>query len=263
MNRIDLSAATFIIPVRIDSPDRARNLRLVLAYLRDNFETNVIIFESDAERKARFIVDEARSSGGCGGWKYWFENTDDFTFLRTRMLNEMLDCVDTPVTVNYDADILLRPAAYKASVAAIVDGGCDLVYPYARGDSQRRVTVPDDPGVDLFDPKYSEPWQSVCGFVQFFRTSAYRAGGMENEGFLSYGAEDVERMIRFQKLGYRVEWLEHPIWHLEHARGRNSGPGNPHFLANEALYRKLEAMTADELRAYYATAPYRQKYANA
>ena len=45
----DLSQATFIIPIRIESPDRLRNVVTTTAFLMENFNTNIIIKEVDKE----------------------------------------------------------------------------------------------------------------------------------------------------------------------------------------------------------------------
>ena len=47
--RKDLSKATFIIPIRIESPDRLRNVVTTVAFLLENFDTNIIIKEVDKE----------------------------------------------------------------------------------------------------------------------------------------------------------------------------------------------------------------------
>ena len=44
---IDLSNVTFIIPLRVDSDDRLRNIILSTSFLLNNFECKVIIKESD------------------------------------------------------------------------------------------------------------------------------------------------------------------------------------------------------------------------
>ena len=46
---VDLSNATFIIPLRIESSDRMRNIVTLLCYLFDNFDTNVIVKEVDKQ----------------------------------------------------------------------------------------------------------------------------------------------------------------------------------------------------------------------
>ena len=45
--RADLSQATFIIPIRIESSDRMRNVITTTAFLLENFKTNIIIKEVD------------------------------------------------------------------------------------------------------------------------------------------------------------------------------------------------------------------------
>ena len=46
---IDLSNATFIIPIRIESADRMRNVITILCYLLQKFDTKVILKEVDNE----------------------------------------------------------------------------------------------------------------------------------------------------------------------------------------------------------------------
>ena len=45
--RTNLSEATFIIPIRIESSDRMRNVITTTAFLLENFKTNIIIKEVD------------------------------------------------------------------------------------------------------------------------------------------------------------------------------------------------------------------------
>ena len=44
----DLSNATFIIPIRIESEDRLRNVLTVVYFLLNNFDTNIIVKEVDS-----------------------------------------------------------------------------------------------------------------------------------------------------------------------------------------------------------------------
>jgi len=47
--KTDLSQATFIIPIRIESPDRLRNVITITAFLVENFNTNIIVKEVDSK----------------------------------------------------------------------------------------------------------------------------------------------------------------------------------------------------------------------
>ena len=45
----DLKDCTFIIPIRIESEDRLRNVITVLCFLVSNFDTNIIVKEVDTK----------------------------------------------------------------------------------------------------------------------------------------------------------------------------------------------------------------------
>ena len=45
--KIDLTRATFIIPIRIESQDRMRNVITILCFLLENFNTKIIVKEVD------------------------------------------------------------------------------------------------------------------------------------------------------------------------------------------------------------------------
>ena len=194
----------------------------------------------------------------------FYEQNDNEIFHRTRLLNEMLSEVKTPVTVNYDIDVMLLPNVYMEARDKIIKEEYHLVYPFKKGDGQICIDYPHKEnynGENLFQERFYKPWGSLCGHVQFFNTEAYINGGRENEEFLSYGAEDRERMNRFIRFGYMVDWLEHQVYHLEHSRGINSSVYNPSFHANEALYDKLDNMETDQMIEYYQNVNYLKKYA--
>jgi hypothetical protein len=263
---IKLKDVTFIVPVKIESSDREFNFLRVIQYLCDKFETNIIISEADSTSKVKELlkrIDKKKSD-----IIHFYEQTDSEVFHRTRLLNEMLLESTTPITVNYDIDVLLLPEAYLRARDMIIHEGYDLVYPYRRGgDGQVQISYPNRnnyKGENLFNPEYYQEWGTLCGHVQFFKTSSYINGGMENEDFMSYGAEDRERMNRFIRFGYKVDWIdEFQVYHLEHSRGINSSTHNPSYHANESLYNKLNNMETEEMVEYYKNVEYLKKYSNA
>jgi len=257
---VDLSKATFIIPVRIDSMDRAFNFQYVVNYLCRNLKTNIKILESGPTKIAEDLL-KAINPIHCK-IDYWYQKDDGGAFHRTRLLNEMLVECETEVVVNYDCDILLKPETYMEAYNEILNNGVDLCYPYFVGDSQIMVSRPglqDDLTVSA--PIRHEIRNSDCGHCQFFKRTSYLAGGMESELFISYGPEDYERKNRFLKLGYNVKWLDgHFVYHIEHVRGADSSKENPHFEQNEKLYQKLITLNRQELLDYYKDAEYLKKY---
>ena len=131
--KINLSEATFIIPVRIESPDRLRNVVTTTAFLMENFDTNIIIKEVDKEpvfqRDALPLLEEILDFNIWENFNYIYEKSDDPLFHRQRILNEMIMEADTHIVVNYDADAILPKESYELAYKGIMDGVYDVVYP--------------------------------------------------------------------------------------------------------------------------------------
>lgn len=227
--------------------------------------TNIIIYEFDKTSKVADILKTVDSAGSV--IRHVFEDSNgEEIFHRTKFLNKMLAMTETPVVVNYDADILLMPSTYERCAKMIMDG-VDLVYPYFFGDSQWQVQtsgrdiIETKLDLDELTPKDVKICRSEYGQCQFFNTNSYLAGGMENEGFISYAPEDQERAYRFQKLEYDVRWLpDSYIYHLEHYRGPNSSSLNPKMTDNNDLFAMIKKLSKEELRKYYDEIPYLKKY---
>lgn len=265
---IDLQDVTFIIPVRIESHDRFRNVFLCCAYLLQSTNAKIIIKESNSISIVSNVI-EKLNNFGCDTerLKYLYEKTDETMFHRTRLLNEMLVASETPIVVNYDCDILLPLHSYEQA-ANMCKNGYDLVYPYGFGDDvQFRMLLNEQEDVQNlilsdFDLKMAKGflWRAEYGFCQFFKKESYLNGFMENENFLAYGPEDVERALRWMKLGYNVGRVEAKVYHMEHSRTENSNSSNPFMKSNEELFEKLKRMSKDELVEYYKNQSYLKKY---
>ena len=270
--RIDLSQATFIIPVRIESPDRLRNVVTTTAFLMENFDTNIIIKEVDAEpvfqRDAIPLLEEILDFNIWQNFNYIFEKSDDPLFHRQRILNEMIEESDTEIVVNYDCDVILPKESYELAYKGIMDGVYDVVYPYGSGMYQKQVHATDvtvssflETGDYEFLNAVSKDHTSDFGWAQFFKRQVYIEGGMENENFKAYAPEDKERYYRFNMLGYSVGRIENYVYHLEHARGENSWFNNPHMGGNQNEWEKINGMSKEQLMQYYSEQEYRKKYA--
>ena len=273
---INLKSCTFIIPVRIESEDRMRNVITVLCYLLENFDTKVILKEVDTESVfEKEVLPQIKDYLGdaINNLTHVFEKSDDPVFYRMKIINEMLHMADTPVIANYDGDVLFKPETYIKAVEMIYDG-YDMVYPYGFGEYQKQVFIDDD-GVseflsndfdfDILDKK-SKMYDAQYGHVQFLNRKSYIDAGMENENFRGSSPEDKERYYRFEKLGYKVGRIDDQVYHLEHSRGRDSWPssvqGNPYMRENFEVWEKVQAMNTQELWDYYSSQEYLKKYVN-
>ena len=271
---IDLKSCTFIIPVRIESEDRMRNVITVLCYLLENFDTKVILKEVDTESVfEKEVLPQIKDYLGdaINNLTHVFEQSDDPVFYRMKIINEMLHMSDTPVIANYDGDVLFKPETYTKAVE-MIDGGYDIVYPYGFGEYQKQVFADDndvseflsnDFDFDILDKK-SKMYDAQYGHVQFLNRTSYIDAGMENENFRGSSPEDKERHFRFEKLGYKVGRIDDQVYHLEHSRGRNSWPnsveGNPYMKENFEVWEKINKMNTQELWDYYSSQEYLKKY---
>ena len=271
---IDLSNATFIIPLRIESSDRMRNIITLLCYLFGNFDTNVIVKEVDSEPvfeenvlpQVKEFVDRDINL------THIFEKSDDPVFYRMHILNEMLAMSKTDVVINYDCDVLFPIKTYVNAYESILNGTHDVVYPYGNGTYQKQVHVNDEIVSDFLNTdfdfsifeKHSQISTSDFGWAQFFKRSVYIEGGMENENFRGSSPEDKERFFRFTTLGYDVGRIDDWIYHLEHSRGQNSWPvsvrGNPYMAQNFEVWNHLQTLDKEKLKEYYSNQEYLKKY---
>lgn len=267
----DLSNATFIIPIRIESQDRLRNVLTSVYFLLANFDTNIIVKEVDS--KSIFKTDVLPLLEGADGidltkLTHIFEESDEPLFHRQKVLNEMIMEAKTKIVVNYDCDALLPLESYTTAYAAVLSGQCDVVYPYGQGVYQYMVDATDDLVNKFIDSEFdfeilkeqSKPENSDFGWVQFFDRDVYIKGGMENENFRAYAPEDKERHFRFNALGYKVGRINNLIYHLEHSRGPNSWYNNPHMQHNLQLWSDLQRMDKKKLIEYYSNQEYLKKY---
>ena len=271
----DLTNATFIIPIRIESQDRLRNVLTVLYFLLNNFDTNIIVKEVDT--KSVFTTDVLPLLEGADGidlskLTHIFEQSDDPVFYRMHILNDMLSKSKTKVIINYDCDVLLPVESYTTAYVSILSGQCDVVYPYGHGVYQYQVAADDELVNEFIDSEFdfntlvskSNESTSDFGWVQFFDRESYIKGGMENENFKGSSPEDKERFFRFTTLGYKVGRLNNWLYHLEHSRGNNSWPtsyhGNPYMQDNLQLWEKLQRMDKKKLLEYYSNQDYLKKY---
>jgi hypothetical protein len=271
---VDLSNATFIIPLRIESEDRMRNIITLLCFLFENFDTNVIIKEVDIEPvfEQNVLPQVKEFVGKDINLTHVFEKSDDSVFYRMHILNEMLAMTKTDVVINYDCDVLMPVETYGNAYEAILNGTCDVVYPYGNGTYQKQVNVTDEIVSDFLNSDFdfsildnnSKVSSSDFGWVQFFNRSVYFEGGMENENFRGSSPEDKERFFRFTTLGYNVGRIDNWIYHLEHSRGPNSWPTsvhcNPYMTQNFETWNYIQNLNKEQLKQYYLNQEYLKKY---
>jgi hypothetical protein len=245
--RINLQNLTFIIPVKFDHRDRIQNFEISTAMIRENFV-------------APIYVGEIAKVG-----TFFNKNCDVYTefkmhnFHRTKMINDMVKKISTPFFVNYDCDVLLAPMQIMEAVRKLQQGS-DMVSPYdwrfSRVPRAWEPALKKNTDVGIFSGHrnsfigFREGDKESWGGAIFFNKESFIKGGMENENFISFGPEDSERLQRFSKLGFSVCRVRGPLYHLDHFKGIDSGKTHAFFQKNKAEFKKILALSAEDLRKY-------------
>lgn len=251
--KISLTDVTITIPVSYDHQDREDNLLLCIKYLRKHFEVNIIVYEQGVFSHFKNM------DIGANIFKF---DTYNGKFHRTKMLNDMARRAETMYIFNWDCDVLIAPMQILECVNQLRHGA-DMVYPYAKNFARiprstwfNELKTNEDIGIigsTQFSGMEANCGISVGGAVGFNKMS-FIAGGMENEKFISYSAEDNERIERFSKLGFRVErTIGLNLFHINHWIGVNSCTDNPYFEDGNKEFEKVRSMNREELVNYINT----------
>lgn len=241
--RFDLSDVTFTIPFKPDTNDRSENLEAVTQYLLAHFTISLAI-------------------GGPG------ENP---VFHRTQILNKMAQEAPTPIIANWDTDVMVPIVQILEAARAIRLKKAAMVFPY----DGRFARVPrTDFKIDqkegthkdlstLVGKTYRGMFQgdtpSVGGAIFWDRETFLDIGG-ENEYFIEYGPEDVERFHRAQKLRIPIWRTPGVLYHFDHQVPKGSQKDNPNYEANERQLRMVQSMSRHNLLEYIKTWPWRHMY---
>lgn len=246
----NLKQMTFMIPVRIDSPDRHNNINYVVEFLIRNFDSNIIVYENGPvptyENKHRV--------------QHIFEHNHG-PFHRTRYLNIMTRMATTDLVANYDCDVIFPLKQITRAYQILQLGEADAVFPYdgyfVNIMRYQLLSKAPNYNVDHLNPdEYANFGKSSMGGALFWNKKKLIAGGMENENFVSWGCEDWERIKRFSKLGFCIGRVKGPLYHINHARSVDSDERNPFYNKNVAEFQKIENMPAEGLREYIKTWPW-------
>lgn len=241
---------TIVIPFRIDSTERARNLSLLLDDLA-NTCINIFLLEADCEQ--RYHVNLSN-----GYVKYIFVKDDLPFFYKTRYLNSLVGMCQTPVVALWDTDVIISHYQLYDAVQSIISGICDLNIPYngeVRVLSSEQTTVYEHNKCYEFLEKRTNVFKimnrrPVCGGVVLVNRLIYGRVGGQNESFHGWGPEDAEFIRRFEILGYKVRWESSgPAFHLWHPSARLTG-GADKLWNNREEFIKVCCMDMEELYDY-------------
>lgn len=226
MNYSDL---TILIPVRIDSQDRLRNIHAVTNSLKRLGDVRIIILEADSQSKIEPIE----------GVQRVFVEDHNPIFYHTYYINLLYSMARSEYIGVWDSDVIVPFEQIEQAMEILRNNRADMVYPFngrcynVVGDILNEYLSTKDESILMSNISnlYCIYGVHTCGGSFLANRNAYIEAGGDNEKFTGWGPEDLERFKRWEVRGYRVHHTEGGIFHLNHYRGENS------CYCNQKLYR--------------------------
>ena len=257
---------TYIIPARIESNDRLRNITTSVSYLLRKFpEARVIVKEVDKEPIfSQYALPTIETIVDTKNLQYIYEKNTDDLFHKTRILNDLILEADTEIVASHDVDVVYPVESHITAYNMINSGEFDVVYPYGCGVYQYQVVYPEKLYEMFLNSNFDirlllgscATQASTIGWTQFYNRNKVIEGFMWNENFISWGAEDCEFYFRLSSFGFNVGRVMSDIYHFEHGRTFNSHYHNPKFADNHNLWQRIRTWDSSKLKAYYEQQDY-------
>ena len=250
---------TFIIPTRIETEDRLRNIISSVSYLLKHTTAKVLVKEVAPQNTFTFrAIPEIKKYADISNLTHIYEQTSEPLFCKSKVLNDLIVAADTKFVANYDADCILPLTSYHQAYALLAGDKADVVYPYGCGiyqwkaeyDMQVYQEFVSTLDYRILDKRKSLS-NSTIGGTPFVKREKYIDSYMMNEIFISWGCEDDEFYFRMSTLGNRIARVDDYVYHLEHSRTDNSWFSNPKFNNNWQLWHTIKTFDRNQLIQYY------------
>ena len=245
---------SFIIPLRVDCPERLNNLTIQLNYLLKNINAKIYVLEADDIQKGadlnRFDI------------SYRFIKDDAPVFYFTRYHNEMIKACTTPYIAVCDVDVITPVPHLKKAVEKLRSKEAYVTWPYdgiffnvPQELCSKFASTGDIETLTSCKRYLSSMYGAFSnGGIFLADREKYMEIGMENEHIYGWGPEDIERLRRMTILGVPVYRVKGEMYHLWHPRGNNRLNVDPaRDMRNFSEYLKVCRMTREELLAYIKT----------
>ncbi len=247
---------SFVIPVRVDSPERAQNLDLVveqLMALKDSIRMEIRILEADEHPHYELKISDEHIHKT-------FVRDASPVFHRTKYLNRLMQEAEGAIVGIWDTDVLLPKEQILEAVDAIRKGNAVMSFPYdgrfymlPQEDSlllKKREMNMEECCQKIYEYVLAHGPNSVGGAFLVNKNVYIKYGG-ENQHFYGWGPEDAERCKRMEILGLPIYRAQGPLLHLFHPRMQNSWFGNQRLeYANRMEFIRVAGMTRSQLLQY-------------
>lgn len=265
----DLQGLTFLFHVRLDTHERAQNVKIITNYYKTHATNFKCIFiEDDIKQKLPEIIEFTEND------TYVFNKSND-AWNKCASFNKGILLAKSEILAFHDLDAVLPMQQIIDSInqlKAAPDAG--LVYPYNGLFLCVTPEIKIKFGQTLDINEIVRYWpsnltinyndgnvlvgahNSVGGCVLGRRDNIIKANGY-NPNFKGWGYEDNEFPKRIHIMGYTVSRLTDPkaaLWHLPHdGVGASPKVANPYHEQNRQICSFVETAPKEKVREYTQT----------
>jgi hypothetical protein len=230
-----ISDISVIIPLYVDHEDRLTNLNTLLNYLESVGIHNIFINEHFSETPKG------------GGAHHMATYIGDAVYNKMKCVNEAFECCRGRIVAIWDVDVIFPKSSIYKTIE-LFNLGSDVVYPY----NGQFYNVPKIEFSNLWNGEINMSKCELCnpnsyGGCVMIKREVFENGGKGNPNIQHVGFDDNEIYVRFYKLGYTINRVDAPLFHMEHFRSETAVENTPYLNANMRIYNQICAMSKEQL----------------
>jgi len=264
--KYDFKELAFIIHLRVDVPERLRNLEVVLEYYNKtckNLEFIIVNDDAKPESKLKYFYDKYKNI------KVLFLKNNSY-HNKSLSLNSAFKETSRKIIIAHDTDVIIDPKHILEGADNILNGKSDHVYPYNglfctvkdnlvqkfKNSLDVNTFLSNKPTSKNLINCYENNYIFInstesCGGCVMYSSDIYKKVNGYNPKFIGWGYEDDEmasRVKKFNAMTSRVSDKDAIAWHMPHP---NSIRGNnPYIDQNHKLVTYTQSATLEELQKY-------------
>ena len=260
---------SFLIHIRVDIPERLRNLELVMKYYHkycDNVEFVIVNDDIIVEPKLKKLNEKYPNS------KFMFIKNDS-TYRRTLAFNKAYKQTNRDIIIAGDTDVIIDPKYIVKGAEIIKSGKANHVYPYNGvfcwvwdnlinefvkeldlAEFEKYTPTEDQRHLGYQDENILVAHNKSKGGCIMYSSELYKSINGYNPNFIGWGYEDDEINYRITQLGgltVRTNNYNAIAWHLNHPNTVRDE--HPYYQSNRQIADYVLTLKDYQLKEYIKT----------
>jgi predicted glycosyltransferase involved in capsule biosynthesis len=260
---------SFLIHIRVDIPERLRNLELVIEYYHkycENVEFIIVNDDTVVEPRIKELYKKYPNS------KFMFMENNS-TYKRTLAFNKAFLQTDRDIVIAGDTDIIIHPKYIIEGAEVIKSGKANHVFPYNGvfcwvrdnliNEFVKELDIAEfekyTPTLDQRNSLHQDSNILIAhnhskGGCIMYSSELYKSINGYNPGFIGWGFEDDEinhRIIELGGITARVHNYDAIAWHLNHPNTVRDE--HPFYRNNYNISNYVHTLKGNQLKEYIKT----------